>query len=154
MSGERFTLDTNILVYSVDNAEGRRRDLAKQVIDLASYRDCRLTLQAVAEFYWVVTRKDRMPAASAAALVHSWLEVFPSIPHSRTAIQKAMTLASEGRASYWDAMLIATAAEGSCTVIVTEDLSDGATTGGLRVVNPFGQHGLSATVSSLLQLPG
>jgi hypothetical protein len=36
---------------------------ARRIIDLAIRVDCRLTLQAVGEFYAAATRKKRMPAA-------------------------------------------------------------------------------------------
>ena len=42
-----------------------------------------------------------------------------------------------GRASYWDALLVATAAEAGCRLILTEDLADGTTLGGVTIHNPF-----------------
>ena len=36
MSAERFTLDTNILIYAVDAREGRKRELAARIIEAAS----------------------------------------------------------------------------------------------------------------------
>ena len=44
---ERFTLDTNLLVYSVDNMAGARHELAIEIVDRATERDCNLTLQAL-----------------------------------------------------------------------------------------------------------
>ena len=51
MSAERFTLDTNILVYAVDAREGYKRELAIRIIEAAGGLDCPLALQAVGEFY-------------------------------------------------------------------------------------------------------
>lgn len=67
MSVERFTLDTNILIYSIDSQAGARRSMARQIIDLAFRRDCWLTLQADSEFYAAATSKGHMPVAEAAA---------------------------------------------------------------------------------------
>jgi predicted nucleic acid-binding protein len=58
----RFTLDTNLLVYSVDLNAGIRYQLALCIIDKAPDVDCWLTLQSLSEFYAVVTRKRLMPA--------------------------------------------------------------------------------------------
>jgi predicted nucleic acid-binding protein len=77
MSDERFTLDTNILVYSVDGEGGRRHRIASEIVESAARRDCWITLQAVSEFYAVVARKHLVSRASAAMLAHSWLDLFP-----------------------------------------------------------------------------
>ncbi len=137
MSDERFTLDTNILVYSVDAEAGRKHRLASQIIELAVGRDCWITLQAVSEFYAVVARKRLIPRTTAAMLAHSWLDLFPSAAASEAAIRFAIDRATGGHVSYWDALLIAAAAEAGCTAIVTEDLTDGAQLKGVRVVHPF-----------------
>jgi predicted nucleic acid-binding protein len=150
MSIERFTLDTNILIYSIDGLAGVRQGIARQIIDLALRRDCWLTLQAVSEFYAAATRKGRMAVMEAAAQAGDWLDLFPCLPSSPTAVRTALAAAASARASYWDALLVATAAEGGCTAILTEDLADGALLGGVRVLNPFGDKGLTTAAMLLL----
>ncbi len=150
MSVERFTLDTNILIYSIDSQAGVRQGMAQQVIDLALRCDCWLTLQVVSEFYAAATRKGRMAVAEAAAQAADWLDLFPCLPSSPTAVRTALAAAASARASYWDALLVATAAEGGCTAILTEDLADGGLLGGVRVLNPFGGEGL--TMAAMLFL--
>lgn len=56
-SGNILTLDTNILVYSIDGAAGPRHEIARQIVSRAALRACCLTLQSVSEFFAVVTRK-------------------------------------------------------------------------------------------------
>jgi len=151
MSAERFTLDTNILVYSVDRSSPVKHGAARRIIDLAVHRDCWLTLQAISEFYAAAVRKGRMPAADAAAQASDWLDLFPSLPASSTAIRTALSAAASARLSYWDALLVASAAEGGCVAILTEDMADGAVLDGVRVINPFGRDGLSDAASRLLR---
>jgi predicted nucleic acid-binding protein len=150
MSAERFTLDTNVLIYSIDSQAGARQRIARSVISLAVHGDCWLTLQAVSEFYAAATRKGHMPVAEAAAQAGDWLSMFTCVASSPSAVRSALASASAGRAAYWDALLIATAAEGGCTAILTEDLADGAVVGGVRVVNPFGGDVISPAARSLL----
>lgn len=107
----RFTLDANLLVYSVDLDAGARHQLALCIVDKAPEADCWLTLQSLSEFYAVVTRKRIMPAAEAAAQVNDWLSFFPLVAASANAVRAALTDAVAGHASYWDALLVATAAE-------------------------------------------
>ena len=68
-------------------------------------------------------------------------------------MRTALVLAGAGRASYWDALLIATAAEAGCKSILTEDLADGAALHGVRIINPFGGPQLTSNARALL-FPG
>jgi predicted nucleic acid-binding protein len=77
MNAQRFSVDTNILIYSIDADAGTRHEQARAVMGALPDADCVLTLQALAEFFHAVTRKDKMPAAEAAAMVHDWMELFP-----------------------------------------------------------------------------
>jgi predicted nucleic acid-binding protein len=138
---QRFTLDTNLLVYSVDGSAGIRHKLASQIVLRAPRLDCCLTLQSLSEFYSVVARKGIMPTAEAAAQVGDWLLYFTTVAVSAAAIRAALVDAVAGRASYWDALLVATAAEAGCTLILTEDLADGGKLGGVEIHNPFGPAG-------------
>jgi predicted nucleic acid-binding protein len=54
---ERFTLDSNLLVYAIDSAPGIRHQLSFEIVQCAVRLDCWLTLQAVSEFYAVVQPK-------------------------------------------------------------------------------------------------
>ena len=149
----RFTLDANLLVYSVDLDADARHQLALRIVHKAPDVDCWLTLQALSEFYAVVTRKRLMPPAEAAAQVNDWLSFFPVIPVSANAVRAAFADAVAGRASYWDALLIATASEARCTLILTEDLRDGSTLSGVSIHNPFDPSGgLTAQTRWLLGL--
>jgi predicted nucleic acid-binding protein len=150
MSGERFTLDTNILVYSMDRGARWRRQAAMEVIARAAVRDCALTLQSISEFFSVAKRKNLMPADKAAAQASDWLDLFPTATASKGAIRTALALSVAGQASYWDSLLLATAAEAGCAAILTEDMADGAVLHGLRIVIPFTAGGLSAEAERLL----
>lgn len=61
MCVERFSLDTNILVYALDAKAGNKHTLAAEIVDRAVERDSHLTLQALSVFYAVVTRKGIVP---------------------------------------------------------------------------------------------
>ena len=151
MSADRFTLDTNILVYSVDQEAGPRRDIARQIIRRAALLPCLLPLQTISEFYAVVTRKQKMPRLEAARVAADIMAVFQTIPATATAISAAMAIASAGHTSFWDALLIATAGDAGCTTILTEDLGDGTVVHGVRVLNPFGVGRLTPEADALLK---
>jgi predicted nucleic acid-binding protein len=134
---ERFTLDTNLLVYAIDSMAGNRHRLAREIVERAVRRDCWLTLQAISEFYAVVTRKGIVPPSDASAQSADWLDLFSCAAASESAVRTALADAAAGRASYWDALLLATAGEAGCIAILTEDLADGGALCGVRIHNPF-----------------
>ena len=141
VASTRFTLDTNLLVYSVDNTAGGRHEVAVQIVLRAVRLDCWLTLQAISEFYAAVSRKRIISIELAAARANDWLTAFRCTAASASAVRVALADAVAGRASYWDALLVATAAEAGCGLILTEDLADGGKLGGVEIHNPFAPTG-------------
>jgi len=121
---------------------------AARVIELARRRDCWLTLQAVSEFYASATRERLISQTKAADQANDWLTMFPAVAASVGAVRAALSVA--GRASYWDALLIASAAEAGCTSILTEDMADGAALFDVRVLNPLIGNPFSDPVRRLL----
>jgi predicted nucleic acid-binding protein len=145
-----YTLDTNVLIYSIDRSAGLRHELAKDIVRRSAFGPCHLTLQAISEFFAVATRKNRVPPVQAARIAEAMIELFPTIAASAAAVRTALTTAASGRASYWDALLVNTAAEAGCTAILTDDLSDGTVFDGMRIINPFAGALLSAAAEALL----
>ncbi|HWB48539.1 MAG TPA: PIN domain-containing protein [Stellaceae bacterium] len=137
----RFTLDSNLLVYSVAREEGVRHETARAIVDRAVDADCWLTLQSLSEFY-SVSRRRNVAREVVAAQVENWLTVFPSVAVSAAAIRCALADHLGGRASYWDALLVATASEAGCTLVLSEDMSDGAVLSGVRIHKPFNVDGV------------
>jgi predicted nucleic acid-binding protein len=153
MSAERFALDTNILVYLHDRQAGARQRMARQIVAMSASQDCVLPLQAVTEFVSAATRKRLMPLRDAAAAAEDFLTAFPLVAAgSSDALRAALPVAVSGRTSYWDSLLIATAAEAGCTAIISEDGNPGAVLHGVRIVPPFAGDALSPEVKELLGL--
>jgi predicted nucleic acid-binding protein len=51
MIEQRLSIDTNILVYSVDKDAGARHEQSRKLVDALADSDCVLTVQALAEFF-------------------------------------------------------------------------------------------------------
>jgi predicted nucleic acid-binding protein len=76
--------------------------------------------------------------------------MFPTISASASAVRAALAAAAAGQAFYWDALLVATAAEAGCTAILTEDLAGGSRLSGVRIPNPFAGSALAPEAVVLL----
>lgn len=79
MKDKRITIDTNILIYSVDTSAGSKHEQAKNIIDKAMLIDCILTTQALSEFYSVATRKGHATHEQASSFIKVWTEIFPIV---------------------------------------------------------------------------
>jgi predicted nucleic acid-binding protein len=151
MNGDRFTLDTNILIYSVDASAGARHLLAVDIIERAFGLESCLTLQSVSEFFAACCRKRLVSQARAAGMARAWLDMFPTVCATQAAARVALDHVLAGRTSYWDGLLVATAEEAGCSAILTEALADGTMLGVVRVINPFGANGISEAADRLLR---
>ena len=109
MTRQRFSVDTNILIYSIDKDAGPRHEQARALMDALADTDCVLSLQALGEFFHAVTRKAKMPAEEAAALLDDWMELFPVAAADRRTLRDAIGLKSTHAFGFWDAMLVETA---------------------------------------------
>lgn len=146
----RFSLDANVLVYAADRAAGERHDRALEILDRAVRRDCALTLQALAEFFHVTTRKRLVARAEAAAQLRDWATEFPIVAAEPGALLAALEFAIDRRFSWWDALLLATADRHGCEIVLSEDMQDGARVGGVTILDPFVGEELPARVAELL----
>ena len=152
MSAELYTLDTNILVYAVDPAEGWKHQVAAAIVDRSIERSCILTVQALAEFVAVATRRGMRSRTYAVAQARDWLWVFPIAAAAQYALDLAYGAIEQERFSLFDALLLATARQAGCCIALSEDMHDGATLDGIVVRNPFGQRALAEDLRPLLGL--
>ncbi len=136
MPGRAF-VDTNVLVYAVDDADSLKRDRAREVLD-GSADQLVLSAQVLSEFYVVVTRKlaKPLPEAVAAEAVRA-LARLPIVVADGELVMAAVALSRQTQISFWDAQIVAAAAVAGCDRVLSEDLSHGAELASVRVENPF-----------------
>jgi predicted nucleic acid-binding protein len=141
MIGEstREFVDTNVFVYADDPSAGAKRNQALQLIErLWTSRGGCLSVQILQEFFVTVTRNVPKPMAPDAAEervrdLSRWTVFAPRASD----VLGAIALARRHKISFWDAMIIESAAQLGCAVIWSEDLQDGVKIRGLQVRNPF-----------------
>jgi predicted nucleic acid-binding protein len=92
MSAERVTLDTNILIYSVDTDAGDRQSQARELVHrTARHYDSFLTLQTLSEFFAAVTRKEKLSPSEAAEQVADYQKLFPVVAANPDSLRRAIT---------------------------------------------------------------
>ncbi|MDR1768880.1 MAG: PIN domain-containing protein [Propionibacteriaceae bacterium] len=128
-------LDTNVLVYLFDTRDPAKQSSAREAV--ASHR-CFVSPQVLGEFYVVATRKLARPLdpADAAAAVAGW-PPDQVVPLTLPMVAAAMATSQRHQLHYWDSLIVEAAAAVGCPVVLTEDLADGSTIRGVKIVNPF-----------------
>ena len=153
MNAKRFSIDSNILVYAVDHREGDKHLRALEIVDRAAGLDCVLTAQSLGEFVTVTTRRRMLSKPLILAQVRDWLQFFPMTTASLTAFARAFGAFEAGQFGLWDALLLASAYEADCAIVLSEDMGDGAVLDGITVRNPLRGGALPDDLRPLLGMP-
>src|SRR5262245_43964069 len=67
----------------------------------------------------------------------AWRDSFPLAETSAEVMLTAVDLAADHHLGIWDAVILSAASKVGCRLLLSEDLQDGFTWGGVTVVNPF-----------------
>jgi predicted nucleic acid-binding protein len=132
MPGDRF-FDTNILIYAF--AAGDRHSARAEALMAEGGV---IGVQVLNEFTSITQRKLNWdwPQIEAALIVISEL-MGPARPLTTAIHSHAVKLARGGMLSFYDALVIAAAADAGCRVLLTEDLQHDRKFGVVTVENPF-----------------
>ncbi len=134
----RVALDTNILAYAEGVNGAARKVNALDLIQRLPAGSALLPVQTLGELFQLLVRKVIRTPAQARSAILSWRDGFPLIETSETVIVGAAELAATHRFSFWDGVVLASAAEGGCRLLLSEDLQEGFTWNSVTVTNPFG----------------
>lgn len=146
---ERYFLDTNVLLYAIDQREPAKQRRACSWLDrLWANSAGAISWQVMHEFYWNATRKFGL----AEAFTRAWAEEFlhwQPVDSSSGLIRQAWSWMDAAHIVYWDALIVAAAGIAGARYLLTEDLQAGREFGSVRVVDPFADEGaaLLATLS-------
>jgi predicted nucleic acid-binding protein len=134
---ERVFFDTNVIVYADDRSAGAKRERALALIgELAGESRAVISTQVLQEYFVFATRKLGVPAEVARRKVDalSHLDVVLVRPEL---VLAAIDLHRLHSISFWDALIIRSAAAAGCSRVLSEDLQHGQVFDGVRVENPF-----------------
>jgi predicted nucleic acid-binding protein len=130
-------VDTNVLLYAVSTnpAEADKRNAARAVLMAGDYE---FSVQVAQEFFVNATGKFKPPLRSADAM-EFLRAVSPAavVALDYALFEEAVQIQERFKISYWDSAIVAAAKRARCDTLYSEDLADGQTYDGIRVVNPF-----------------
>jgi predicted nucleic acid-binding protein len=132
-------VDTNVLLYARDAGEtGKQPRAAAWLEYLWREQLGRTSIQVLSEYYINVTRKLSPGLAPDEAWddVQALLTWHPQ-PVDDVLLRRGREVEVRYRLSWWDSLVVGAAQLQGCTVLLTEDLQDGAVFGGVAVRSPF-----------------
>ena len=133
----KVALDTDILAYAEGVNSAEKRDAILNLLRNVPQEAAVIPVQVLGELFNVLVRKaGRAPGEARDALL-SWRDAFPVAGTTPEVMMMAVDLAADHRFTIWDAVILSSASQTGCRLLLSEDLQDGFTWGGVTVVNPF-----------------
>jgi predicted nucleic acid-binding protein len=132
-----FFVDTNVLLYCIDDKDPEKRRLARSWRDRLWERNAgRLSWQVLNEFYSNAAGKMRARASEVRQVVEDYSFWEPS-GFGLGLLRRAWYWMDEAGVPYWDALILASAETAGCAYLLSEDFQTGRQFGGVTVVSPF-----------------
>lgn len=144
----KVALDTNILVYAEGANDLVRHDAVMAIMRALPHDVVIVPTQVLGELFNVQVRKAGKTPAEARDIVLRWQASYDIAPTTPEILGAAMDLAADHQFRIWDAVILSAASRAGCRLLLSEDLQDGFTWGGVTVVSPFAEppHWLLATM--------
>jgi predicted nucleic acid-binding protein len=131
---DRSFLDTNIFVYAIVQDDPRSREAEELIAEGG-----RISVQVLNEFTAVVRRKTKMPWNELQFGLENIKTLCPNpLPITLDTHQRALAIAEKYGYKIYDALIAASALEGRCTILYSENMQDGQVIDHrLTIRNPF-----------------
>jgi predicted nucleic acid-binding protein len=136
MSARSF-FDTNVLLYADDKSAPAKQRRARDLV--AEHRRTGtgvVSLQVLQEYFVNVTRKLGVDPRIARRKVELLAEFYVAAPEVSD-ILAAIDLHRLHGFSFWDALVVRSAQQTGCRVLLSEDFQAGRDIDGVQIVNPF-----------------
>ena len=137
---DRFFLDTNIYVYSLDRGAPAKAQIAAHWIRIGlTSGDGVIGYQVIQEFFNVAMRKfaQWMSPFEAEQFLQTVFRPMPQVQPSHELFLEALRIKDRYALGWYDSLVVASALKAGCSRLLTEDMQHGQRFGSLRIENPF-----------------
>jgi predicted nucleic acid-binding protein len=131
-------VDTNVLIYSIDNRLPAKKERAVSWLEALGRRDAIvLSPQSLNEFYSVATLRLGLPRNASTRDLIRKLARWCNAPLDAEATWQAWSIEDQTGYRFFDCLLIASATRAGCRCFLSEDLQHERRIGELTILNPF-----------------
>lgn len=134
MRGADRFIDSNVLLYLL-SSDANKAARAEEELAAGGV----VSVQVLNEFAAVAIRKAKLSVPEVREALETIRSVCLVRALTESVHERGLDVVARYRLSVYDAMIVASALDAGCTVLLTEDLQDGQDLGGLAVRNPFRQ---------------
>ena len=133
----KIFIDTNILVYTLDQKNIEKRDKARNIVKkvVESHQPV-ISTQVIKEFYVVASTKLKADSIVVKNIIHN-LHNLEIVNNDLDLIEQAIDISILSQLSFWDSLIIAAAEKANCEYVLSEDLNSGQNYRGIKLLNPF-----------------
>ena len=129
-----YALDSNILLYALDEGSSERKLRSLELILPFPF----ISSQSLSEVINVCRKRWKFDKDKLIGISTFLLDNCQIIPVSADIIRVAHTLIKKYQFQYFDALIVASALDADCNVLYSEDMQHGLfINNSLRIVNPF-----------------
>jgi predicted nucleic acid-binding protein len=133
----RLFIDSNILVYTLDEKEPDKQKKAISIIDNLVFHEVPVvSTQVLQEFYNISTTKLKLDKVYVKNILYKYRRM-EIVQVDFDIINQGIDISILNRLSFWDGLILAAASFANCSVLLTEDLNDGQIIQGVTIKNPF-----------------
>lgn len=134
----KVLFDTNILIYSIDERDPKKQQIALKILNEASVvKKGVISTQSLQEFYNAAVKKLNLSKQAAKEYVDLFTKQFHVIQISIPLILNAIDISIRDGFSFWDSLILSTANDSGCILVYSEDMNNGQIIGGTKILNPF-----------------
>ncbi|MES2305547.1 MAG: PIN domain-containing protein [Gemmatimonadota bacterium] len=133
----KVAIDTNVLLYAEGLDDAPRREAVLDLLQRMPRGTLSVPTVVLGEFFHVLTHRGNRSRVEAREAVISLGDAVPFVSTTAGAFAMALDLAVDHRLGIWDALILASAAESGCRLLLSEDYQEGFTWNGVTVTSPF-----------------
>lgn len=127
-------LDTNVLVYSIEDEEPRRTQAQDAI---GTHEVVVVSAQVISEFVNTCLRKRVLTPQETYDAAAYFMGTARLVPNDEAVLRRGLAYHGRYGFQWWDALVVAAAVEAQCPTLYSEDMQDGQLIDGTRIVNPF-----------------
>ena len=135
MPGRPVFLDSNIIIYAYSRTDSNKADIARRILASGNVV---ISVQVINEFVAVTHKKLRHSMEEIEATVREFLPFTHPASLSTETSLRALRIATVYRLAWYDSLIVASALENECSLLISEDLQHKQVIEKtLTIINPF-----------------
>ncbi|MFH0725548.1 MAG: PIN domain-containing protein [Pseudomonadota bacterium] len=143
MNDDRVFIDTNIWIYGIvesnDPSEKEKRDITLSLFEtMVTQNELFVSTQILNECHWNLTRKFGYTDSEVYNRIQqNIIKICKVLELTKRTYNNSFKIREKYNISFWDSLVVASAIEGGCAVIYTEDMQHNQKLHNTLIKNPF-----------------